>query len=109
MFLGALAALWWLNRTLTIDYGFFGCVAPAFASLPNGTKYDSPEARIGCFGLGLTLLALSLGGIQWYSLAALGLLACYNGRRGKRKMKYFFYIFYPAHLVALQAIAMLLA
>ena len=37
-------------------------------------------------------------------LFALPLLALYNGQRGKWKMKYFFYIFYPAHLAILHLI-----
>jgi hypothetical protein len=36
---------------------------------------------------------------QLYSLLALPLLLLYNGERGKYKLKYMFYIFYPAHLV----------
>jgi hypothetical protein len=34
------------------------------------------------------------------ALAALGLIACYNGRQGPR-LKWFFYVFYPAHLLLL--------
>ncbi len=36
----------------------------------------------------------------WAVLAAVPLL-CYNGRRGRRPPRYFFYIFYPAHLAVL--------
>ena len=43
------------------------------------------------------------------ALLALPLLMLYSGRRGKWNMKYFFYIFYPAHLAILQGIAWLLA
>ena len=35
---------------------------------------------------------------QPFSLLALPLLALYNGKRGKWRLKYFFYVFYPAHL-----------
>ena len=61
-----------------------------------------------CLALGLALLGFATGGIQILSLLAIPLLYCYNGQRGKWKMKYFFYIFYPAHLVLLQGLAMLL-
>ena len=108
-FLGAVAALWVLNKNLVIDYGFWGCMAPVFASLPVNTRFDTPVIRIGCFGLGLLALAMSIGPIQYAALLALPVLLCYNGRRGKWKMKYFFYIFYPAHLVILQGIAFLMA
>ena len=60
-------------------------------------------------GVGLTLLSWDLKGIQVWSLLALPLLMLYSGRRGKWNMKYFFYIFYPAHLAILQGIAWLIA
>lgn len=41
--------------------------------------------------------------IQLYSLLSIPLIALYNKERG-RKIKYFFYIFYPAHLIALYVI-----
>lgn len=94
-----------LNQLVAIDYGFWGCMAPVFASLPQGTKHDSTAASTALLGLGLVFLSISLGGIQFWCLAALPLLYCYSGQRGKRNMKYFFYIFYPAHLVVLQIIA----
>ena len=97
------AAVWLLNRWLEIDYGFWGCMLPVFVAAARGT-------RAHCVGLisGLVFLAASIGGLQWYCLAAVPLLLCYNGRVGKRKMKYFFYIFYPAHLAILQGLAWVL-
>ena len=51
---------------------------------------------------------LTWGGIQWFSMAAIPFIALYNGRRGKHKMKYLFYIYYPLHLVVLQGLSMIL-
>ena len=64
--------------------------------------------KLGFLTLGLVTMCLYHGGIQWYSLAALPLLLCYNGKRGNPRFKYWFYLFYPAHLVLLQGLAMLL-
>lgn len=104
-----LAGVYLLNRVLTIDYGFWGCMLPVFAAAFHGTASDTLPRSIGSLGIGLVCLALDLGGIQYWSLLALPLLLCYSGKRGKWKLKYFFYIFYPAHLVILQAIAFILA
>ena len=107
-FVGAVAGVYLLNQVLEIDYGFWGCMVPVFASLPTATKYDRIPLRVLALGLGLLPLAMDCGGIQYYSLLALPLLLLYSGKRGKWKLKYFFYIFYPAHLVVLQGLQLLL-
>ena len=86
-----------------IDYGFFGVMLPVLIYLGR----NKWESLLLC-ALGLTALALAYGGIQWYGLAALPLLALYSGKRGKYKMKYLFYIYYPAHLAAIYAISLLI-
>ena len=108
LFLLTVSAVWVLNLLFTIDYGFWGCMLPVFAAVFHGTKKDRLSVSIGMLGIGLVLLSLDLGdSIQLLSLAALPLLLCYNGKRGKWNLKYFFYIFYPVHLAVLQGIAWL--
>lgn len=104
----AIGLIWAANQVFTIDYGFWGCMVPIFASLPTGTKYDRLSLRALALGVGLLPLAIEFGGNQTLSLLAVPLLLLYSGKRGKWNMKYFFYIFYPAHLVILQGIQMLL-
>lgn len=108
VFAGAVAVVYGLNRLFTIDYGFWGCMLPVFAALPHGTKHDRDQLSSTLLGVGLIPLSLSMGSIQIFSLMALPFLYCYTGKRGKANLKYFFYIFYPAHLAVLQAIAWLL-
>lgn len=110
----AVAGVWWLNRRLVIDYGFWGCMLPVFAALFQGRgkaaagKWDCKATHVLSLGTGLVLLALDRGGVQMFSLAALPLLLAYSGQRGKGNLKYFFYIFYPVHLALLQGLAMIL-
>ena len=79
-----------------IDYGFVGVMVPVLIYMGRDRMQKLMHTAIG-----LTILSLISGGFQWVCLMALPLLALYNGKRGKLKMKYFFYIYYPAHLVAI--------
>lgn len=82
-----------------VDYGFIGALLPLFSYLPK-----NKEQKLALFSVGLLVLCCFYGGIQFYSLAALLLLALYNGRRGKFSVKYLFYAYYPLHLAALYVI-----
>lgn len=86
-----------------IDYGIWGVLLPVFAYL--GT---SRKDKFALTSAGLILLNRSFGGLQWFSIAALIPLYLYNGTRGKRKLKYLFYIYYPAHLVVLYGLSLIL-
>ncbi|MBQ7368301.1 MAG: hypothetical protein IJW60_01165 [Clostridia bacterium] len=106
-----------LCQVFVIDYGFWGIMLPVFASLFDFRGIPAPKLlkklddlllRVGALAVGIILLALSFGGIEYYAVFALPILALYNGEKGKWNTKYFFYIFYPAHLVILQGILMLL-
>ena len=116
-----LLALWAvkiINSLLEIDYGLWGCILPAFASLLDFRGMEIPKwlkklnldniyARSLSFGVGVAILAHASGIIQYFSLFAIPLLLLYSGKRGRLKMKYFFYFFYPLHLVFLEAIFLL--
>ena len=110
------AGVWWLNKKVDMDYGFWGCMLPVTASLLRRNT-DAPRwlQRLDCnpvhvlaMAAAMVPLAQSMGQWQWWSFLALPLLVLYSGKRGKWRMKYFFYIFYPAHLAILEGVAMLL-
>lgn len=115
-FLAVIACVFLLNMLVKINYGFWGCLAPAFASLIrkpdlntlNFWKYvDNNLIRLLFFSICLILISITIGGIQYYSLLSILLLLLYSEKRGKANLKYFFYIFYPLHLIILQGIALL--
>ena len=106
---------------IVIDYGFAGIMVPVFASLfdfgdlnaPQSLKkFDIIPVRVLSMSIGLLLLVYelslanvpSLSSVQIFSLLSVPLLLLYSGKRGRFKMKWFFYVFYPLHLVAIYAI-----
>lgn len=87
---GALAAYW-----LNTDYSYWGILLISIF-------YFLKSQRVMAGIVGFLIMC-------WESACfpAFLLIQCYNGKRGMR-LKYFFYIFYPAHLLILYFIARLL-
>lgn len=83
-----------------VDYGIWGVLLPVII------YFGGRDIR--ALLIGTVLLCLSLGGLQWWSLAAVPLLALYNGQRGKLRIGWLFYLYYPLHLVILYGIQYLL-
>ena len=60
---------------------------------------------------GLAIFSFFMYGVNLYfvfTMLAAGLLCLYNGERGKKDLKYFFYLFYPLHLVLIYGADMLI-
>lgn len=87
----------WLAVLIRSDYNFRG-VLLIFVF------YIFHESRWMAVTAGGFWNFLYQGVIQKYGVLSVLPLALYNGERG-RKMKYFFYIFYPAHLLLLYGIS----
>lgn len=83
-----------------VDYGLLGVLLPVMI------YFGRPHEKY--LMVGLLLMCLLNGGIQWASLAAIPLLAIYNGQRGKGSVGKLFYIYYPLHLVVIHGISLLL-
>lgn len=113
----AIVALYYINIGFAPDYGFYGCLFPFFASFfhaPRGCEcpewwktLDILPVHLLMLVIPMCLLNFSFGGVQHFSLLAIPLLALYSGKRGKWKMKYLFYLYYPIHLVALEGLYLL--
>lgn len=105
--LAAILAVWGFTTVVTVDYGFIGILLPFIAYLP-----EEVGLRKGLFIAGILALAvdqyLPNGYVgQFFGLLAVPFLCAYNGKPGRHRMKWFFYIFYPAHLAILYGIAVL--
>lgn len=98
----------------SVEYGFAGCILPLFPAVlypAEGKKpaFLTPFPLVLLASIGVLVLAVGMGGVQWFALLSLPLLLVYSGKRGKYRMKYFFYLFYPLHILLLEGLALLLA
>lgn len=87
------AALIFLAYGLNTDYSAYG----VFVILLFYVFRQQLLAKAAAF-CGATVALY--GGLQNYAMLSLIPILCYNGKRGPG-MKYFFYVFYPAHLLVL--------
>ncbi len=119
LFICTVAAVFLLNQIFVIDYGFVGCLLPVTVSLFDFKDIPVPEkikktdhlyVKLFCLAAGMAFLPLTtdLGALEYYAFFALIPLCLYSGKRGRLRLKYFFYIFYPLHLVLLQGLAWIL-
>ena len=99
-----------VGTDFALDYGVWGILLPLIVYFMPSRPWQVGGAtcllliRAVYYGL----LANPTRPVQWWSLLVIPLLVLYNGKRGKAKMKYVFYIFYPAHIVILYGIAILI-
>ncbi len=114
VYLGILSLFTWFawrqrnteGWSLYVDYGMCGVLLPLSAVL-----FEGREAKLAAFGVAVMVYCAVFTQTMpyvWFSLAALPLLACYNGQSGSKRLKYLFYVFYPAHLAILYLIAQVL-
>ena len=82
-----------------VDYGIYGVLLPVVIYIGR-----SKQEKLLLAAIGLVPMAVYYGWLQWFAFPSLLLLALYNGQRGKAKLKYLFYIYYPVHLGALYLI-----
>ena len=110
------------------DYGYLGMLGPVLISLVDFSKIKVPEKlrfldtvptrllllATVCIGVAVKnpALKVQLFGlvftVQVFNLLALPLLALYNGKVGTKRLKYFFYAFYPVHLGVIMVIEILI-
>ena len=100
------------GELLRTDYGYQGVLFVYLVWMAGENKWlRCGAAAMGCFLLSFSIAqgSVSFNGLQLYSVLALIPIFLYNGRRGPGGLfaKYGFYLFYPAHLLALYGIRLL--
>lgn len=86
-----------------VDYGIYGVLLPVLIYVGR-----NKQEKLLLAASGLVMMAISYGWLQWFAMPSLLLLALYNGQKGRARMKYLFYIYYPVHLGVLGLLAMIL-
>lgn len=94
------------------NYGYFGIMVPPLLYVVK--KYMN-ESKL-CIWIQVLILAILIViraftrnvMLILFALVSIPLILMYNGKRGKWKMKYFFYIFYPLHFIILYLISLLI-
>ena len=117
----AVAFSYFLCRYVKIDYGFLGIMLPVSAYLFRGKGARMLSFTVCLIALCTVSVAdgnpLSFADIprlvmttepEPFALLSVPLIALYSGYRGKFGMKYFFYIFYPAHLLVIYGLSFIL-
>ena len=86
---------------LKTDYAAYGIIVIAIFYYFHNKRI--PATILVYFFLLLTLSTRANGGMEEWSFPAFIIINFYNGQRGfiKKNFKYFFYIFYPAHLLVI--------
>ena len=99
------AALIWCGDLLATDYNSFGVmlICAIYILRVEPPILRKPLAPAGILGM---LALFFWGNLEIYAGFSALPIALYNGKPGPRKLKLFFYVFYPAHLLALAIIRM---
>lgn len=108
--LGALCVLRFTDNIIgipfSVDYGWRGVFLPLCACIC--TK-KSNQLCLFAIGLIVPMIILDKGlFFTLFSALSLVFLYFYNGKYGNKKLKYLFYVFYPAHLGILHLISIII-
>ena len=92
-----------IHTDFDVDYGLWGVMLPVLVYFGRG-KWE----KLALITIGVSLLGLHYGGAQWWGLLSVPLLALYNGKKGTWNIGPLFYWYYPAHLVVIYGLSLLL-
>jgi hypothetical protein len=101
---------YYVTEKIAFDYGFMGIMLPFICSLFDfDGKYNLRLKKL-LFVIGAIIYFLQsdLKEIIVYSLLSIPLVLLYNGKRGSKKLKYFFYAFYPVHILIIAGLTLVI-
>lgn len=112
----------WLAKMLHTDYGWFGvaviCIfyllrsKPALAlisfSILNILHYCVQIIPLESSRALFSFQVIGMETIQWFAPFAALPIGFYNGQPGEKKFRALFYVFYPAHLLILWALSLII-
>lgn len=120
LFFATVFAVYMLSTKFPFDYGFAGIMAPVVISLTDNRELPKTKVTeiLSSHYVKLVLLLIATvflvktsafpTNIALFAFLSTPILFFYNGKKGKLPLKYFFYIYYPAHLVILAGISELI-
>ena len=91
---------------ITFDYGIAGVFLPLSALI-----FKDKKRKLICFSVVVLIYCIVYSftlNYVWFSLLSILLIAFYNGKRGSKKLKWAFYLFYPLHFALLYGINLLI-
>lgn len=109
LFIGFVCPELFGEHGFVIDYSIWGISLPVLMYFAPNKKARIILLTVFLALMGYATMANNANYIQWWALLSVPFIALYNGERGKAKMKYFFYIFYPLHIVLIFAITIAIA
>lgn len=103
----------WMGKILKVDYGWYGVTTVILLYLLKNNKSFIPfsyllllifyyYSRIKSFNFGTEIILYIL-----FSWSSTFIMMIYNGKEGK-KLKYFYYIFYPLHMIIIYLISLVI-
>lgn len=118
LFIISFSVIYYIDYAFGVDYGFIGIMLPVIVSIPYLKCLDKKINKSNIlnatllskilFIIGLVILVINDSKIMMYSLITIPLILLYNGTPGKIKLKYFFYLYYPIHMLIIAGISMIL-